>query len=416
MSVGVSRAAAPWLPDEHAAMVDLASKAIFPCMLLGTLLAQQPTPLVVSVGQAILWLSVAAAAEIVFVLQGAGRTVLLTLGLAVALRVVRGGSSGATLVYELTLGWLYAAAGAAMLLHRPEVLRRQMRAFLLLSIPLMVLQIYGEPGWVYAARLAEYDAAAGALRATLFEPEGLFPAIQARPSGILSSSALLSLVVTFILVLVLADRRARRLSLADGALVAVVVLASAKIVYLTFLILSVAGAMAGPGERRRHIAKLWMLLGIFLGIFYLFFPGVVTYNLSPSRALFNYAIRAADFHAALSGTPTTQVTVQGLGGLELTSGEIPAGSQSAYSKFAWLLPFVAVIVVLLVPFYVRRMSALRAARPELAELARNGLLFLALMPLITSFVGTPLFSFGVGAAALPWLASLHPSVPGTRTR
>jgi len=410
-----------WLPKQHAAIADLAARVIFPSLVFGTVLVQQQSQLLLAAGQTLLWLGILAAAEVVIVVGRGVKVFALAAALVIGFRIARiylGESPAMSFGYSSAYGVLIIVAGAAILTHRLEMLHSQARFFLLLSVPVMLLQIYGVD-WVHALRtdLHGFGMEARTMIPTLFESNRnlAYTTIQARPAGLLHANNFLSLVLLLVMAIQFARPTDGRLARGDFPFLAVIALAMAKIVLLGFVVLTIVYAVVGPDEKRRRVLKLWGVLGCFLAIYFVLFPGLFLHNLSPSLALLNYTIRLADLRAALAGIPMINVALQGFGGGRLMVLDIEAGSQSGYAAIARYLPALSVILLCLLPFHFLRMRDLKRGRPELAELARNGLVVAVLAPLITSFIGNPVFALLGAPLALPWIAASSPGVRRVKT-
>jgi hypothetical protein len=401
------------LPPSHVAIVEAAVAVIFPCLIFGSSLVQQPSQVFAAVGQLLLWVAILAAAEIIVVFHP-GSTFIILFSLLAMLRaaqLVLGAKSSLSMSYEVVNGLIFLIAGGAVLAFRRRVLERQLKTLFALSVPVMLLQVYGKPAWVQVLRTDAHTFGGGpvareAMLPSLFESNsGGFNTTQARPAGLLHANNFLSIVLLFAFALHFRRSKGRALGRTDVLLMAVVVLSMAKIGFLAFIAFSLVYLVRGPLDARVRVAKMWGLLFLFLAGFYVLFPGVFLYDLSPNNALLNYAIRVADLRAAVAGASVVDVVqVQGIDGSQLAVAGLEAGTQSGYSAAARFWPYLLVIVALFGVLFYLRLRRLPAEGPDRRDLAINAVLVLLLSPLITSFAGNPFFAFALGGLALPWLA------------
>jgi hypothetical protein len=419
---GLSTTAAPlpgrpgdrtWLPAAHSQLHQLAIGVLFPCLVLGTALGQDRSAVyhdgvhdVMSiVGQVLLWIGLLAATEIILVVRGSGRVLLVIIAMLLGFRatgVVLGGSAEAVAGYTLANGVLYGLAAITVVIDDPERVHRQGYRFLAWSVPVMVLQLYGAPEWLQLWRTDVHNDAG--LMPTLFhtDPNEGFSTLQVRPAGFMHANNFLSIIVLFLMAFHLARLRGKRLTKPDVALITVIVLAMSKLLYASFIIFTLLYLVVGTREQRRRIMKLWGLMAVCLAVYFALFPGVFLYNLSPNLALLNLGIRVADLRAALAGAAVADVSIQGLGGLELNRADIEAGTQSGYSSIARFLPMLVAVSVVALPLYAYKLRQLRRRRPDLAEIARNTALAFVVAPVISPFFGNPYFAYASGAMMLPW--------------
>lgn len=396
------------------AIAEVAVRAMFPCLVFGTVFVQYRDEMFINqamnaFGQALIWIALLSAAIIVLVLQRAVRVFLFAFISIVVLRIVRlnlGPLPELEFGYHLATGLLFGVAGAAIFIHRCEVLHRQMMVFVFLSIPFMLLQILGVP-WSRVLRtddsgtVADYE-----LGSLLFQSEegvGL-NVLQLRPAGLLHANVFLSIVMLPTMAIHFSRWQGSRLEWRDVAVLSVVVLGMNKILILATMVFALWYLVAGPTGNRLRMAKYVGVAGLLILLYSFLFPGAIARNLSPELIYVNFAIRLADVQAVLAGLPATEVVVEGWDDTVLRTGTYAAGAQSAIAALArhWQLALALSIVVGLL--LIHRLRVLRRNRPDLANLARNGLVASFLALLITSFLGSPFFAFWAGGfVVMPFL-------------
>lgn len=401
------------IPREHSAIVEAAVAGLVPCLIFGTVLVQQEWAFAHDLGQVLLWMAILAAAEIVYVLLRAPQVLAVVGVLIVGLRAASaalGASGTITATYEMVNSLLFALAGVAVVRWRGDVLERQLRTFFIVTVPFMLAQLVGWPAWTQAWRTDAHgdESMRRVMVRTLFEREGVegFPSLQARPAGVLHANNFLSIVMLFAMAFLFDRSRGGKLRSVEVAFMIVLVLTMAKVLYIGFLVFTVLYLVRGPRSRRVWLGKMWGVLLLAMGTYYLLFPGVFLFDLSPNNALLNYAIRMADLRAVLGGLDFADVTVEGFGGITLELAGIPAGSQSAIAAAARHFVLLTMVVPVVFIAYFHALASLRRRNPELTGLAVNGAVMLGLALLITSFVGNPFFGFTASLVLLPWLVPL----------
>ncbi len=399
------------MPASQAEFVEVAVICLFPCLVFGTALVQQHATALFVAGQILLWVAILAAAEVIIVLHS-GFAFAVLIAMLVAVRAARVVAPVAALdmAYDAVNGLIFLVAGAAIFAFRREVLERQLKAFFAWSIPLLLVQLYGKPSWIQALRTDAHTAASGGSREemlpSLFDSNSAnLSTTQARPAGLLHANNFLSIVVLFGLAVIFRRSRVRSIQAMDVFTMAVLVLSMAKIGYLSFIVFSVIYLVRGPADTRARIGKLWLLLGVFLGTFYLLFPGIFMFDMSLNNAILNYAVRMADLQAVLTGVSMVDVVqINGVGGAQLAVVGLEAGTQSGYSVAAKYARFLVPLAMITVALFALRFRRIPRHDSELRDLSLNGVLLLFLTPLITSFAGNPFFAFSLAGLALPWVA------------
>ena len=107
------------------------------------------------------------------------------------------------LAYEVSSGLVFGAAGAYLFARQPRLLHRQLMWFMLLSVPLMALQLLGVGSWTQVLRNDFHLAGESSLQQypTLFVPLAqIVPTtLQMRPAGFMHANNYMSLFIAFAL-------------------------------------------------------------------------------------------------------------------------------------------------------------------------------------------------------------------------
>jgi len=377
---------------------------LFPCMIAGTVLNQQAWSMTLShAGQAIFWGCVACAVVVIASVLKMPRLGLFLGAALVAARILRIIAPGAwwpLFAYTVVLSGTFLLAGLALVLYQRRMIRGQVMALVLLSLPLMFLQTSGADPIFQSLRTDAHSANGYTQHATLFVDSDnvVITTLQARPAGFVHANNFLSVILLSGLLLQLSGSRVSYLTVADLGLTCAMVLSFAKIVWLGFAML-ILWMMVRCGARgRRKAIKLVALASILLLAYAIIWPGLFAYNASPHSAYVNFQLRLADLVASIQGERLAGVLIPDLDGK--MAWHPLGGAESGYARIAPALPALGVAVLLLSPFYVRSLRRLKGARGT-RDLAEAGLIVLFVMPIMAQFIDSPSFWFVLGPAAIP---------------
>ncbi len=395
--------------------------SLLPALLLNVTVANQQWkvgPLLVS-QFLFFWPSIACASVVVVSALGA-RSVwppLLIGGLFVS-RLMRLNDAAGPLyyLYGVPLFTLFTLAGAIIALERRELLFRQLRFYLLLSVPFMLLQVAGAGDWTLALNTEtlavpkEQIAEARTTHPTLFVPpsEAEFAIGQSRPAGFMHANNVLSLVIMFALALQFGRIRSSRVTRADALFCAAMVLAMAKIVVLGFLVMVFWLHVRRPGLVRARMQRVVALTVLLYGVYALLFPALFVHHFNEQHVSYSVFIRLNDFVASLDpGLPGVHWLSSLLRGTPNRLSEAAAGSLSGYGNISHALP-------LLIPLGLVAAFFLRLGFSRFGKVCSTGanvaflvLLMALLFPAAVPIWPSPLYWFilGVGLMPLPWLLS-----------
>jgi hypothetical protein len=391
----------------------LAVQALFPSLLIGTTANQQQwSETLLLIGQVSIWISILSATTIVVVtFRGQVWPLLITAGFLITKigRVIVGENEVFLVLYIAATAALFCSAGAAVALQKTRVVYQQTLLFILFSIPIMILQLIGISEWVHYLRTDLHVVDTITLFPTLFvAKEGVTATVlQGRPAGLAYANNYLSIIIMFFIGLHFSNIETKRISKNDVIVCLIAVLAMAKIVFLTLLIVFVLLLITGNSLQRRRTGKVLILFFGLMGMYAFFFPGMFEVNTSLGMARTNFMIRASELLALLAGEAAPDVLF-----LERPNGEvymqILPGHQSAYAEMARFLPYLGIAALFLLPVYLKGLRKTRDYSLELRNMTIFLLLVSSLIPLITSFLRGPVFWFFVGFGLLPFFFFLHP--------
>jgi hypothetical protein len=228
---------------------------------------------------------------------------------------------------------------------------------------------------------------------------------QSRPAGFMHANNVLSFVIMVALALQFGRIRSPRVSWSDMVFVAAMVLAMAKIVMLSFVLM--AGWLLVFGARivRKRIRRVIVLSAALYALYAFLFPGLFAHHFDVSHVMYSVYIRMNDFVATLDpNNPIARLMARWLEGTPTLTSEEDSGMLSGYAMVARLLPFVALFAA--AAFLVLRRS-IRRIPPTWRRESMSALLvlFVALLfPAAVPYWGSPLYWFvlGIGLMPLAW--------------
>ena len=386
----------------------LAMRWVFPVILFSLISGQErPYKLLLVIGAVSSVATVLVAAAIVLLTFPRARWSLLLVAGTVFLRAARvlmGEAPGLVLAYSFAAGLLFAAAGMVMAIQRPRQVHRQALFFCLISLPLMLLQLLGVGDWTQLLRTDIYGSwpEAETQYPTLFVPEDqlVVTTLQARPAGFLFANVALSPVLVFAVGLHMARPGSERFGWREVVLCATIVLAMAKVVFLAFASMAVWLLIAGGHGKRRRVIRMGVLSGLLILLYISLFPGVAATTLSWDNMQLNFLVRYADFLFS-TNVPVLADLASSVPRRALVLVDPEEGLQSGYATIAAQLPFVMAGALVLAPFFFVGLRRLRKRAPEFTDSTVIMLLAAALIPLITSFLGSAIYSFIFGFGLIP---------------
>jgi hypothetical protein len=397
---------------------DLALTSLVPLLILSAICNQHTNrPLLLAVGQIVSTGGVIAAMLAVLLtlrhsVWGWGLvsvTVLTKVG-----RIAMAGSDEMLFAYVLAVNALFCTAGAIAALRCPERVARQFVFACIIGLPLMIAQLTGVGEWTQRYRMDLHDGGYGDYTQfpTLFRLPGdvELNTIQSRPAGFFPSNNLLSIVIVFALGLHFSQSRRRTLSRRDVALCATAVVSMAKIVFLAFGLLIVWLWLTGRRRQRKYMRRVLVASVALVWLYAALFPGVFAFTVGWDQIVLNFKLRWNDLLFA-SGVPDWMAQARdAMRDLPvMVDLDDPTQRQSGYATIAPILPYLAAAVAIVVPAYVFGLVRVRRSARRWFVASTSLLLMVALIPLVTSFLGAVILSFTAGFGCVPLFIALLPS-------
>ncbi len=391
---------APWMFWRSISM-----KALFPSLLIsGTFNQQNWSDVLSFLGQLAFWVSIISASVILLSTFPKKQWLLILISCILLTKFARmfvGDVRSLVLIYSIFVGILFCFVGAVIAMEQRRLVYRQLIIILLICLPLMILQLAGVGEWTQILRGdAPADAKEQGPALFVSRADLNISVLQLRPAGLIWAPDFLSIILMFVLGLHFGNTKSRKINWNDVLLCAVIVLAMAKIVFLTLIFLTLALIFFGAKQKRRRAIKIFLLFLVFMAVYAYFFPGVFAVNVNWNSFLANFEVRKIDLSAAYRGEPLEGFTfLDSEGRPHVLNSE--AGHESGYAQIAEILPYLIVFVLLFWFIYVKGLKKLNGFSPELKNKTVLMLGTMVLMPLITSFLEGAIFWLMAGFGLLP---------------
>jgi len=210
-------------------------------------------------------------------------------------------------------GLLFFLVGLVAYADKPEIIRRVIVFFLLINVPIMLLQTSGASSALmywntdYSHSLDVLDIAEiGTFKdipqyPTLFKQidDLYFQIGQGRPSGLMPANNLLSVIIVFALVMNLYLRTQSFLNIGDIIVNAAVIVSMSKLALFVACFLYFTEIFKKSNISNIAAKKNLLVLMILLCLYYIFFPGVLTANYRLESVVFSFGIRLLDIATTL---------------------------------------------------------------------------------------------------------------------
>lgn len=389
----------------------LSAYGLFPSLLISSSLIQPGFPFLFNlVGQLASIFSIMAACVIVYLSFREKHLILLIIGGVLMMkgaRILIGDENTYILLgYTLITGFLFCLAGTAIALHKSNLLYRQVMFFCFISIPLLVFQVAGIGKWAWIFRLEFYQGDLTLVPA-VFQNNTDIIAAQVRPGGFLYTNVFLAAVILLALGLHFGRIAKHRSMINDAVLCAIIVLAMAKIVFLAFGLFTFWFLIFGDGQKRKRMLRILFFFSFFSACYAFFFPAAFAYNTSWPQAKLNFSMRLHGMTARIQGYTLTEMQYEDERG-DQRIYQLGDDPQSGYGTIGMALPYLAVVALLMLPFYIKQFRNLKRYFPELKDQTRLFLVLAALGPISASITGANIYWFLMGFGLLPLFLALKP--------
>lgn len=220
------------------------------------------------------------------------------------------------LLYDILLSLFFAVTGAICFADNPKKLGNLLVGFLLLCMPVMLMQMSGVLTVVmyWNTDYAHTPELLALNEVGTFKDIPLFPTFlmpydsityqigQGRPSGLMPANNLLSVLICFALLFNMCCRDNEKVGISDAIVNIVAVLSMSKLVFAVSLLLYAIFFSFKSTRSSTPVLQNVGLLAICFGLYYLFFPGLFFANLSAEMFAGSIGFRLYDLMIAL-GVP-----------------------------------------------------------------------------------------------------------------
>ena len=218
------------------------------------------------------------------------------------------------IIYQVSLAALFFLTGLVCYGDKPQKLRTLLVAYLFINIPFLLMQITGASplvmtwgtDYLHSANLLSIEEVGTFAEIPVYptflvpREEVVFMIGQARPAGLMAANNILSVIVCFSLFLNLQLRRKSVLNVGDLVVNFVAVLVMSKLVFATIFIIYVSGLMNKKSFIRKASVKNLSLFFCFIGLYYLFFPGLFLNLFSIASLASSLGMRLIDIFTSLN--------------------------------------------------------------------------------------------------------------------
>lgn len=385
-----------------------------PCILIINLgLGSQHEPLLIAgflINQIINWFVILGAAIIIRNTYNNKLWPLILISLVILSKIcskILGDPVNVHLFYKimsgamfLVLGTIYAHKYYYRLIYKPVLV------ICFINVIWMVFQMLNLGPWTQFLATEQVIPDEKITYNILFSPlETLrVTVIQSRPSGLLRSNNILSGVLLFAFAIHL-SREQRILWWGSVVLCAMVVLASARIVYVGFILMSLMLLVKGSRYQKIHIIYCFLIIGIMLWLYSIFFPGLFYRYWTYDRFFYSFFIRLNNIVDNMSltsfGWYLKDTFLQDTPYVKyLIGGQIISG-YTTIAKYIHYWPYFLMLLLVFLFYYKRGFQLQRFIFPQLTWLTILCLLVFIVYPAAVPMFRSSFLWFIGGFAFLP---------------
>jgi len=328
-------------------------------------------------------------------------------------------------LYLVCAGIVFVLAGFLFFQNAPNLFKRQITFFIVISVPVMFLQIVGNleilhyfntlyvrelsPGYyvrpditMLPLLLNDYELL---MKWGYFIEYRQFLSKQSRAPGLLYSSAVLAPIVLVAAIIRLSALSRRRLNVTDCLVVVAVVLTGSKTAVYGFIVLSIITYYYSSQSTRRSVLKLLFALAMFLGLYGIIFPTLLGNLFLIERSL---APRIFDFMLFWGSNIALSDFVQSFSWFYNAANRMDYGAEgyrglSGMVTLLYALPFMLVSWVIVGPLYRSQLKRLDKKNAETSLFIRLSFAWVVLVLLVTPLASAQFYGLLVGVALTPLL-------------
>lgn len=311
----------------------------------------------------------------------------------------------------LCLGLNFCLCSAYVFGENIRLLHKHMIVFWIFNLVIMIFQMHGihsiflgwnteiasDPRFMSVEDVGTFRIAL-AHKTFLVQLKDLYVSVgQMRPSGLFHSNNVMSVFISFSLVINQVLKKEKRIQLTDFILIAVAVLSMSKLAVVVLLFISFSSLIFSYPLQRAYFIQSLSIVAVIMFVYYLMYPGLFLLNVSPEIMWSSFLLRFVDLGNSL--------------GLDLSNlfyeqqqmvGRL-YNSEFSYSFFGQLLknkffPLALFLIFLSFVFYIY--SGMRAGIKNLGNYISVGAV-LIFTQFAVPFVKAPSFQLLFGIACYP---------------
>ncbi len=275
---------------------------LFPAIVLSMVLGNQPFVVAQLISQVLNWANLIAGGVLLLSAMRAHVAIAALMLTILVAKVLRGTAVAgpAESVYVGAVGVLFCLAGAIVAYRRPTMLYRQVMTIAAANLVAMILQVVGAGAWTQLLTTHGEGNLTEPVRTLFVAPDAqVYLLVQGRPAGLSFSNIVLSLIITFAVVLHLTSQANRRWW-GTTVLSGMVALSMSKFVLIVSPLLALWVTVTG--RRFQRAAAFRLLAGIVAAIvlYSFLFPGLAATNLDVRTIRTSFYLRLNDIAHVLN--------------------------------------------------------------------------------------------------------------------
>lgn len=331
---------------------------------------------------------------------------------------------GSNIAYVASVSFLFALAGAKIILNKPCILSFQLKIFIIVSVPLMLLQLAGVSDWlqVFNSLYASADVFGNieylevkliplAFSSEIFIKDNFYElyqglSMQVRPPGLTHSSAMNSIFILAGSALYFGMENGSKSNKFDPILVSAIVLTGSKLAVLGFLIIVILFYFFSYSiQMRMRFLKIFGLIIFIFALYVAVFPVAYIHNFDVGSFEVSFLGRIGDAITAVAPSFVDSALLSATMEFYYSTVDksVVPGTLSGMAAFIRVLPYIVMFVFFLAPWLFSLFSRFKKIYPEIARTSLITFLVVLLTPLATPIAGSQFYALIVGIALAPFI-------------
>jgi len=314
------------------------------------------------------------------------------------------------IAYKTLILGMFLVIGTIYIYRHLRLTYKLVIVICLFNVIMMVLQLLNVGDWSqYLSTESTFMYGDKITHDVLFVPidQLQYSVIQGRPSGLLRSNNILSGVLLFAMALHF-SLGINKYKYATVILSAMIVLASAKIVYSGYIIMILILLIKGDGYHRANIRNSLVAILFFLFLYYIFFPGLFVNFWLRDDFFYNFTIRINNIIDHMMPGSTTKAYLENV--FRYTSRADWGDDSTILSGYAILIkkiPYIIAFILIMIPSYVKRTIRQREINSDVYWVSILSMIIFLLYPAAVPIFKNQFFWFMGGFALSPYFLRLY---------